>query len=424
MPAATPGTPLEQRLQGLLDLERSRAFHAGRMALDLARMEALLAALPPLPRPRVAVSVAGSEGKTSTTEFLAAGLAGHGLTVASYTSPHLLDVRERLRIGLRFPPEHLLLRAADVVDECAARAALRPTWFEYLTALARVLFAQACVDGVVWEVGLGGRLDATRLLPADLCLVTSISLEHTAVLGPTLAAIAAEKAGSLRPGTPLVLGASVPEEARVVLRAHAVALGSRVVEQPARPPSEPDPLAANRDLARLVLDQLAAERLLEARTPAVDAAIDAHTVPGRWQFAGGVLFDAAHSEAASRRLAHRLAAERAAGRFDARALVFGATLGRDPALMQAALLAALPRDGRLVLTSAPGERGVPARDLLAVCPEPARAVALGDPLAALAHARRHAQGGGVVVTGSVYLVGLLLGAVLGPGARGAVGGDA
>src|SRR6185503_10629423 len=89
MTAATPGTPLEQRLAGLLDLERSRAFHAGRLPLDLSRMEALLA------RPALAVHVAGSEGKTSTTEFITAGLLGAGLTAASFTSPHLLDVRER-----------------------------------------------------------------------------------------------------------------------------------------------------------------------------------------------------------------------------------------------------------------------------------------------------------------------------------------
>src|SRR5262245_33218866 len=151
MTAATPGTPLEQRLAGLLDLERSRAFHAGRVALDLARMEALLAALPPLPRPALAVHVAGSEGKTSTTEFVTAGLLGAGLTAASFTSPHLLDVRERLRIGFRFPPEPLLLRAADAVEAAAARVAVRPSYFEFLTALARVLFAEACVDAV--EIG-------------------------------------------------------------------------------------------------------------------------------------------------------------------------------------------------------------------------------------------------------------------------------
>src|SRR6187549_2075036 len=134
MTAATPGQPLETRLAGLLDLERSRSFHTGHLALDLSRMEALLAALPPLPRPALGLHVAGSEGKTSTTEFLAAGLGAHGLQTATYTSPHLLDVRERLRIGFRFPPEPLLLSAADAVDAAAARLAVRPTWFEYLTA--------------------------------------------------------------------------------------------------------------------------------------------------------------------------------------------------------------------------------------------------------------------------------------------------
>ncbi len=422
MTAATSGTPLSDRLAGLLDLERSRDFHAGRLAVDLSRMEALLAALPPLPRPAVAVHVAGSEGKTSTTEFLTAGLLGHGLQAASYTSPHLLDVRERLRIALRFPPEPLLLRAADVVDAAAAQAALRPTYFEYLTALARVLFAEACVDAVVWETGLGGRLDATRLLPADLCVITSISLEHTAVLGSTLAAVAAEKAGILRPGAPLVLGTAVPEAAREVLAAHAAALGCRVVQQPPRPADELDPLAANRRLARLAFDELAFERLLPPRTPAVDAAIDAHGVAGRWQRVGELLFDGAHSAAASAALARRLRAEQADGRLVLGALVFGATLGRDPAALLSPLLAALPADAALLLVTAPGERGVPAAELLAACSGVQRARAVDDPVAALAQARAVAGGRTVLVTGSLYLVGILLAEALGGHAMAAVGG--
>jgi dihydrofolate synthase/folylpolyglutamate synthase len=422
MTAATPGAPLETRLAGLLDLERSRSFHQGSLALDLSRMEALLAALPPLPRPALGLHVAGSEGKTSTTEFLAAGLGAHGLQTATYTSPHLLDVRERLRIGFRFPPEPLLLSAADAVDAAAVRLAVRPTWFEYVTALARVLFAEACVDAVVWETGLGGRLDATRLMPADLCVVTSISLEHVAVLGSTLPAIAAEKAGILRPGAPLVLGASVPAEAAVVLRERAAALGCRVVQQPPRAGS-PDPLAANRELARLVLDVLAQERRLPPRTPAVDAAIDAHVVAGRWQRVGEVLLDGAHSAAACAALARRLSAEQQAGRLRVGALLFGATLGRDPAPLLAALRAALPPDAAIVLTTAPGERGLPAAELLAALAGDPRAVAVEDPIAALARARELAAGRTVVATGSLYLVGRLLAELLGAGARAAVGGD-
>jgi len=422
MTAATSGTPLEDRLAGLLDLERSRAFHAGRLALDLSRMEALLAALPPLPRPGVAVHVAGSEGKTSTTEFVTAGLLAHGLHAASYTSPHLLDVRERLRIGLRFPPEPLLPRAADVVDAAAAQAGVRPSYFEYLTALARVLFAQACVDAVVWETGLGGRLDATRLLPADLCVVTSISLEHTAVLGGTLPAVAAEKAGILRPGAPLLLGVGVPDVARDVLRSHAAALGCRVVQQPPRPPGECDPLAANRDLARLALDALAAERLLPPRTPAIDAALDAHAVAGRWQRVGEVLFDGAHTVAASAALARRLAAERAAGRLSLGAIIFGATLGRDPGAMLGSLLAVRPPDVALLLATAPGERGVPAAELLGACSGVQAACAVENPSAALARARALAGGRTVLVTGSLYLVGQLLAEALGEHAMAAVGG--
>jgi len=423
MTAATPGTPLEQRLAGLLDLERSRAFHAGRLALDLSRMEALLAALPPLPRPALAVHVAGSEGKTSTTEFITAGLLGAGLTAASFTSPHLLDVRERLRIGFAFPPEPLLLAAADVVEAAAARVAVRPSYFEFLTALARVLFAESCVDAVVWETGLGGRLDATRLLPADVCVVTSISLEHTAVLGQTLPAIAAEKAGILRQGAPLVLGATVPPAARQVLAEHAAGRGCRIVQQPPRASGDVDPLAANRDLARLVLDVLADEQLLPRRTSAMDAAIEAHVVAGRWQRVGDVLLDGAHTAAASAALARRLAAEQAAGRLQLGALVFGATHGRDPAPMIAALAAALPPTAGLLLTTAPGERGVPAAELLAAAPGVQRAVAVDDPAEALARARALATGRTVVVTGSLYLVGRVLAELLGSRAPQSLGGD-
>ena len=400
MTEATPAGRLEERLARLQDLERSRRFHEGRLQLDLTRMEALLAALPPLPPPRIGVHVAGSEGKTSTTELVAAGLSALGLAVGTFTSPHLSNVRERLRIGGAFPPEPLLDRAIDVVEAAAARLALAPTFFEYLTALARVLFAEACVDAVVWEAGLGGRLDATRLMPANLCILTTVSLEHTAVLGPTIAAIAAEKAGVLRPGVPVLLGAGVPGEARGPISAVASALGCELVEQPAQ---AGDVRLANRDLARRALDLLAAGGLVSPRDALADAAIEAHRVAGRWQQVGRVLFDGAHTVAAAAQLALELM-PLAPG-----AIVFGATYGRDFGAMARGLRHPLPPDGRLLLTRAPGERGVGTDELLAAVGDVRRAMAIEDPSEALATALRLAGPDRiVVVTGSLYLVGRLL----------------
>lgn len=397
-----------ERLSGLVDLERSREFHAGRVQVDCSRMEALLAALPALPWPRVSVHVAGSEGKTSTTEFVAAGLSALGLRTATYTSPHLRDLRERLRIEGELPPDGLLDRALSAVEAAAARGRLQPTFFEFLTAAARVLYAEAGVDAVVWETGLGGRLDATRCMQAEACAITSISLEHTAILGGTLEAIAAEKAGILRPRAPLALGAGVPAAARAVIERRALELGC-AVRRIERLPSGPgdasglgDPAEENRALARLVLDQLAESGRLPARTTRVDAAIAAHGVEGRWQRRDGVLYDGAHTVASMQRLAGRLA------RQPVGAIVFGATSGRDAAAMLAPLE---PLQLPLVLTHVPGERGVPTAELLAALPAGprARACCIESPDEALARARRLAgESGLVVVTGSLHLVGCLL----------------
>ncbi|HTE06766.1 MAG TPA: Mur ligase family protein [Planctomycetota bacterium] len=401
MTAATPGTRLAERLSGLIDLERSRGFHAGRVHLDLSRMEALLAALPPLARPRVAVHVAGSEGKTSTTELIAAGLASQHLLAATYTSPHLLDVRERLRIGGAFPPDAPLDAAVELVAQTAERLGQAPTFFEFLTAVARVLFAHAGVDAVVWETGLGGRLDATRLLPADACVITSISLEHTAILGDTLPAVAAEKAGILRPGAPVVLGADVPAAAREVIAAHAAALACPVVTVRS---AGDDFRARNRATAAAALGALAELGLIAAPDAATDAALAAHVVAGRMHRAGDLLFDGAHTVAACAALARALAASGVCRELGA--LVFGATSGRDAGAMLASLL---PLGAPLILTRAPGDRGVDPEELATTQGAGARVVVEPDPERALLRARQVAgPGRTVLVTGSLYLVGRLL----------------
>jgi len=437
MLAGPEGTSPLAAFDGLLDLERSRAFHEGRAPLGLSTMAALLEALPPRARPALCVHVAGSEGKTSTTERIAAGCRAYGLKTATYTSPHLVDARERLRIDFRWPTDEALRAAVAAVLAAARSASVSPSWFEALTATAVVLFGQQGVQAAVWETGLGGRLDATRLLPADVCVITTISLEHTAILGSTEAAIAREKAGILRPGAPLVLGPGVRGAAREVIARQAEELGCPLhqlseaevaawSDTSRRPPTGPDCARAaagganlpgdvqsgNGALAAAVLDALyRLGRLPHAPETRVRAAIAAHGVAGRHQLVGDVLYDGAHTVAAVERLAARLAESQRQG--GARGpVVFGATHGRDAAAMARALRAvAAP----LVLTRAPGERGVDPHELLAALGAPPTGGPAGDgplvvepPAAALAEARRRAgPSARIVVTGSLHLVGLL-----------------
>jgi len=398
MTSATSRSRLLDELSPLLDLERSRRFHAGEVALDTSRMKALLDALGELPRPAISVHVAGSEGKTSVSELVAAGLRAQGLVTAAYTSPHLSDLRERVRIDGAFPSDAQLDHAAIAVRQAADRASVEPSWFEFMTAVARVLFAEAGVPAVVWETGLGGRLDATRCLPADVCVVTTISLEHTAILGADLPSIAREKAGILRPGAPVVLGGGVPAAAR-----EAIEECARELRCPLRiaPEHADDFDLENRALAAAVLDALADLGRLPARTPEVDAALAAHEVGGRWQRASQLIFDGAHTVAACEALARRLSREPVG------CLVFGATSGRDTEAMLRALLPVCPQ---ALLTTTPGERGVEASTMKTGGSDQASPDVVSDPRDALAEARRRAGPDRlVVVAGSLHLVGHLLG---------------
>ena len=160
------------------------------------------------------VQVAGTNGKTSTSRYAAALLAGEGLSVGLYTSPHLVSYVERVEVSGRPVSEgafaegvsYALAAWSHVQARNAEMARLGCTEFELLTAAAMVMFARAGVEVAVLEVGLGGRWDATTAVPTVACAVTGIGLDHTKILGDTLEAIASEKAAVIRPGNPCVLG--------------------------------------------------------------------------------------------------------------------------------------------------------------------------------------------------------------------------
>lgn len=153
------------------------------------------------------IHVAGTNGKGSVSALSAMVLREAGYTTGLYTSPHLIDFRERIEVNGDPIPEQKMLRLAEEVREYAERTRgpdTRLTFFELTTAMAFAHFADEGVEEAVVEVGMGGRLDATNVIVPDCSVITAIGLEHTAYLGGTIAAIAGEKAGIIKPGVPVV----------------------------------------------------------------------------------------------------------------------------------------------------------------------------------------------------------------------------
>ena len=155
------------------------------------------------------IHVGGTNGKGSVSHTLASILQHSGYKVGLYTSPHLIDFRERIRVnGIMISEQRVI---DFVAKERAFYETLHPSFFELTTALAFLYFAEQEVDVVVAEVGLGGRLDCTNIINPDLSIITNISFDHTQFLGTTLSQIAAEKAGIIKPSTPIVIGESGKE---------------------------------------------------------------------------------------------------------------------------------------------------------------------------------------------------------------------
>jgi len=189
------------------DYEKMQRVRYNADTFSLDRMRRLLEALGRPERDLVSVHVAGTKGKGSTAAMLHAIAMAAGLKTGLYTSPHLVDIRERIRIGSEDISSGALRRLIEVARPHIERfraAGDPPTFFEIFTALAFRHFADAGTDLVVAEVGLGGRLDATNVLAPEVSVLTAISIDHTYQLGDTLRAIAAEKAGIIKPGVPVV----------------------------------------------------------------------------------------------------------------------------------------------------------------------------------------------------------------------------
>lgn len=172
------------------------------------------------------IHVAGTNGKGSCSHTIAAVLQAAGYRVGLYTSPHLVDFRERIRINGEMIPEQYVVDF--VANERSFFEPLHPSFFELATAMAFKYFADENVDVAVVEVGLGGRLDCTNIIHPEVSVITNISFDHVGFLGDTLAKIAAEKAGIMKAGVPVIIG-EANAETRHVFESSAVAVGAPII---------------------------------------------------------------------------------------------------------------------------------------------------------------------------------------------------
>jgi dihydrofolate synthase/folylpolyglutamate synthase len=377
------------------------------------------------------ITVGGTNGKGSTVAFIEAIARAAGLSVGAYTSPHLLAYNERVRIGGREASDAELVEAFEAVE--AARGDTPLTYFEYGTLAALWLFERARLDLAVLEVGLGGRLDATNLVDADVAVIATVDIDHQEYLGADREAIGFEKAGIARAWKPLVLGDDDPPSS--VLR-HAYAIGASALRIGCdfffEPLDDgwrwrevgceielPRPRLAVPAQLRNAAVAIAALRALdlELSASAFGEGVAAAHVRGRLQRferdGVEIVLDVAHNPQAARELAHWLAAEPSRGDVHA---VFAALADKDaPAIVE--VLA--PAVARWHLAGLPGHgpRATDAETLSVRLAETAAAAGSRHPdvADALAAAQRGAQAGDrILVFGSFHTVADAL-ARLGPG---------
>ena len=426
-------------LEGLINVERIRDHRSVR--LDLQPIRSLLASLGNPEEQLSIVHVAGSKGKGSTCFFVEGILRAAGERVGTFTSPHLERWTERFRIDGHPVEEDVLVdavaRIRPHVERLKQDPALAPSFFDATTAAAFLIFQSAGVDRVVLEVGLGGRLDSTNVVAPAVTCVTHIELEHTEILGDSLAAIAGEKAGILKAGVPCVAG-WLPAEAREVVVDRARQLDApleeagvdfKVVPEPPQPSGQPLPRAPRfrfwasdgfeTELELRVLGQhqihnaalaLALVRRLGAYPDArlrdvAGKALASVRLPGRVEVLGRApwtLVDEAHTQASARALREVLEGFDAAPRH----LVLSVSKGKA---LDALLEELLPIFDRVTVTRAEPRRSLSPDELeAAVRAHGFEAVDGAESAQEALRASRAAisEGGLLCAAGSIYLAGI------------------
>jgi dihydrofolate synthase/folylpolyglutamate synthase len=409
-------TNLERMLGGRID------------APSLERMQRLMDIMGDPQRAAPVVHVTGTNGKGSTAQMITRLLMAQGLRVGTYTSPHLERVNERITLDGEPIDDETFAEEVLATADLEVLAGVRPSYFEILTAAAFRTFADAAVDVAVVEVGLLGRWDATNVADADIAVVTNVGLDHTEYAGPTLADIAREKAGIVKPGSTLVLGETDPELA-AIFRAESpgivwwreldfdctqnqLALGGRSVTLQTPLAVYPDvflPLHGRHQGDNAAVALTAVESFFAAPMAAdvVEEGFAAVRVPGRFEVLGHqplVVIDGAHNPAGADACAAVFEDD-----FDPigrRILVVGFLRGRDPADMLGALRA--DAAAIVICCTPPSPRAVPAEETAAAARalEVDEVIVEPDVARACEVALRHAQADdAVLVTGSLYVVG-------------------
>lgn len=419
-------------LYSLVDYEKRRIE---RYTPEEFRLERVVEFLEELGNPHTCypkLHVAGTKGKGSVSAMLASIGKAAGLKTGLYTSPHLHTYRERMQINGE-PISRTDMAA--LLTELRPRIEAHPqlTIFEVTTALAFLYFARQQVDLAVIEVGLGGRLDATNVITPLVSVITSISFDHTYLLGDTLAAIAGEKAGIIKPGVPVVV-APQPAEAREVFEQVAMArqapltlvertwtceLRERSLHQQRitlQHRQHPNAFEGEYELPLIGIFQrenatvavaaaaVAQEQGLEAFTPAAVRQGLAQTVwPGRMEILHKdplLVVDCAHNAYSAQMLARSLEEWFPGRRW---ILIFGASEDKD---LTGMLQALLPLSVHVVVTRSYHPRAVSPYQLADLCADLGRGAEIAvSPQRALEQACQHQQGDvGILVTGSVFMV--------------------
>lgn len=405
----------------LQDAERElRSLELFGMRFGLERMRRLMTVLDSPQRDFQAIHVVGTNGKSSTTRMIASILEHHGIRTGAYLSPHLISYTERIQAAERDVRGDEFAAAIERAAWAAERvnhtlaADDHVTQFELVTAAAFWELARQQVEVAVIEAGLGGRYDATNVLDASVCVLTSVGLEHTRWLGPTVHDIATEKLAVVPPRATLVLGERLQGEVVALARGLAERDGVRLVH--AHASDVPEPLAVrgafqreNFALARAAAESHLAGRGLPVSEDAIRAAAAEVRVPGRFEVLAEdplTIFDGAHNTDAAIALRDALAP---LARERPVALVFGVLEDKDAVGMLRTLL---PLSRRAWFTAPPSPRALPPATLESLAgqlgfgatycePNPASALAAASAWAA-------EEPGIVLATGSVYLIGALM----------------
>lgn len=370
--------------------------------LGLGRIRVILAALGNPQDSFRSVHVAGTNGKGSTCAMIEAGLRSAGIRTGLYTSPHLIEPTERIVVDGMPVTKHQFEQAFDAVHEVAGEGD-HPTYFETVTAMGFWLFREMGVEIAVVETGLGGRLDATNILMPVLAVITPIDFDHEAYLGGTIEAIAAEKAGILKPGVSSIFARQRPEAQRLLDQAgvpqrRTADFEIRDLHIDARGSSFSGlrcPLAGEHQIENAIAAAMALESL--GVSP---KGIENAVWPGRLEQISpnpDIILDGAHNPAGARALARYLERFYAGRKIW---LIYGAM--RDKAVDEIAGIL-FPLASELVLTAPDNTRALRPEALLEIA---GRGSIAPDLLTALKQVRdKVSENDVVIITGSLFLVG-------------------